>query len=202
MTEEQNIKDHLAIEIIFKKAKGFRLSKKPSKKPYPIQRTPYKLGLHITNVGDTPFPGATISNLWIEAMPILQQIHKQIAIKALNPNEDTEVWLVETSIFYVDGINWIKSDLKSTDPSHTINTYQSIDVDFKQPPSGENHWRNFIHVQPRLELLQTRTNIWIMILTALIFVNTVFELETIKRNTLQTLGDFFGFISQLLKHLS
>ena len=192
----------IRLEFIFKNSKNKIFNFR--KKNHLVQGEPFEYGFKITNIGDELFSGALLSKFKITlcSMNMVVSSNKKPNIKQLNPNESTEIYF-DVVTMAISGPIWIEAEFEAKDKEVTIYTYQ-YDVNHKNDEKYDvpNKWAMNDFVQGRLELLQTNTNIQILILTIITVLEGIFGLENIIRKTFSILGCIFKGISDFFLYLS
>lgn len=196
-----DLTDKLLLEFLFKQRTNPLLGRQDC----PVQSIPFELGLRVTNYGDTPFLGGTISSVALTHKETNIEIafSRQAAIPLLNPREATALWL-ETTVSQFQGPLWLSCKLRPNHPTRTITTMQRTfgtqEVDTYRAP---NAWGKVIYIQPRMELLQTRTNLLILILTLIVLFESLFGLETMLNAALgaviTVLSEVAAFLASVVR---
>jgi len=151
------------------------------KYPFLIQNEPFEYGLKIKNIGSESFSGATISEFTISSgdgfSGFAQQAQSTPKIKALNPNEEYELYF-DRYTFWHEGSIGTRCKLSPDKEGEVIKTYQHHrDHDFDEPYKNENEWWHDYYCQSQQQLLQTRTNNLILVLTVITVIEAVFGLK-------------------------
>jgi hypothetical protein len=151
------------------------------KYPFLIQNEPFEYGLKIKNIGSEPFSGATIVDFTINSGTIIQPAKSKIKIKALNVMEEYEIYFDKYTLWHEGSIS-TQCALVPDKPNEIISTYQyHKDHDTDEIYRVKNQWWHDFYCQSQQQLLQTRTNNLILLLTVITVVEAVFGLkETAK----------------------
>jgi hypothetical protein len=172
------VEHNLLIEFLFRN-QGSLLYRRLK---FPIQHVPFRFGVRITNIGAIPFVGATITGFKISSDPLSSsyEVDKQVAVRALNPNESVDIWLGGTTPL-MEGTCWVSCVLSPTVPGNVIKTFQKDAVTgaIEAFLQANNQWGDGLYIQRQMELLQARTNTLILLLTGLMFVDAVFGLRIV-----------------------
>ena len=169
-----------------------------------IQNKPFTYGVKVTNISDKVFPGATIKNFQasIKTANLAITSSEEPQIKSLNPKETTELYFDTYTCLHM-GALWITCDLLPTGKNHEIKTYQ-YDKNHKcdEPYNKINKWAEDCFVQGQLELLQSRTNTLILILTSITVLVAVFGLKYLLKSLFIILHICFAFFAEIFKIIS
>lgn len=159
------------------------INKKWYSKHYPflIQNEPFEYGLKVKNIGDAPFSGAAIESFTIESSLVSQAALKVVKIKALNPGESYDLYFDKYTLWH-EGSIATRCKLKPDNGNEEICTYQyHRDHDIDEPYKDKNKWWQDYYCQSQQQLLQTRTNNLILLLTSITVVEAIFGLkDTLK----------------------
>lgn len=188
------MKHKLQIEFIFEIQKKYTFNKFE----HPIQNHPFKYGVQIKNIGDKVFSGAMLKDIRMHSKEhnTVDISNKEFSLPLLNPNDSTKIW-VEPVTTYLTGLVWIDVNLVPNNIDDSITTYQKHKP-FEQAViyGEENKWSDVFFIRGENELQQARTNSYILILTALTFLQGAFGINKllsalleIIRNTLLYMAD-------------
>ena len=193
----------LRIEILFKNNKRQFTKKVFSKNP--IQGSPLKIYLRVTNISKSICKGAKVSFAEFEskAHNIRTAISHDVQIKSLNPAEQ-EVTELDVNTFNLDGSYWFSCNVIPESEDQEILTFQYDDNHNKDEYYDLNKWGASIFVEGKLSSLQATTNKYILILTAITVIEAVFGLKNMIKFFLvliskifSLLGEFFSYVSSL-----
>ncbi|MDO9517218.1 MAG: hypothetical protein Q7J10_04115 [Methanosarcinaceae archaeon] len=171
------MENKLQIEFIFEIKKKFTFKNFK----FPIQNHPFKYGLRIKNIGNNVFSGATLKNIQMpsDKCNLNYTLDKEFSLHFLNPNDSAEIWF-EQMTTYITGLIWIKVDLVPNNIDDFITTYQKDKHSEQANDYGKkNKWGDVFFIQGENELQQARTNSYILILTALTFLQGAFGIDKI-----------------------
>ncbi|HDY8173973.1 TPA: hypothetical protein RQL04_004473 [Vibrio vulnificus] len=177
------------------------------KYPFLVQNEPFEYGLKIKNIGAEPFSGATISEFKITSGGGLMGGFEQKAlstpkIKALNPGEEFDFYF-DRYTFWHEGSIGTHCQLIPDKEGEVIRTYQHHrDHDFDEPYSKENAWWHDYYCQSQQQLLQTRTNNLILMLTVITVIEAVFGLKDSFKAILGLLAMATNQVTLLLQWLA
>ena len=160
------VEHKLLVETLFERSRSGRISRHlPFRRlRNPIQGVPLHWGFKVTNLGKSPFPGATVKWIRIKSELTNASFEKkeEFSIPSLNPNHSHRYLLSDTITFSFDGPAWISCILQPPDSSDRINTFGRIGSEF-----STNSWNDDTYVDQKLAVNQARTNRLLLALTAL-----------------------------------
>ncbi|EPP5340418.1 hypothetical protein ACUSRM_004581 [Vibrio alginolyticus] len=210
MTNEVNVQqEEFDIQVRFKSK---NVSKSFIKQEHIVQGEPFIWGVEITNIGNKPTPEAKITSAQIYdlAEKYFQYMgEEEKSVKSLNPQEAIYIELDRTSV-YLEGIQWAEILIEPKADDCHFKTYQyeahhNRTTAFSDSDEDLNKWMDSIYIQKRSELLQARTNQYILILTFITVWESVIGLsESLKALSvgleflLSNAAKFFGYLGSLL----
>ncbi|OOE36190.1 hypothetical protein BZG05_01530 [Salinivibrio kushneri] len=188
------------------------VSKSFIKQKHIVQGEPFIWGVEITNIGNKPTPegritGAEIHDLAEKFFQYMEEEEK--SVKSLNPQETVYIELDRASV-YLEGIQWAEIIIEPKVENCQFKTYQyeahhNRTIAFSNSEDDLNKWMDSIYIQKRSELLQARTNQYILVLTLITVWESVIGLsETLKAIStgleflLSNAAKFFGYLGSLL----
>lgn len=176
-------------------------SKKFFKHPNVVQGEPFSWGVTIENIGDKPSASFKIIDAGFHDLDekFFQTTDKEIFVRSLNPGEKTYVD-IDLSTIYLDGVLWMFVDLEPEHAGVKVVTFQKdpktgLVSKFHDDDEDYNKWMSEIYIQKRMELLQARTNNYILLLTIVTVWQSIFGLK-------ETLITLFAFASAIFRGLS
>ena len=110
----------------------------------------------------------------------------QLLIPTLNPDQSAELW-IDVATSQIQGALWFSCTLIPFDETREIHTLQRDPGATVISKYKVNSWAKIIYIQPKLELLQTRTNILIFILTLIVFIDSLIGIKEIAKSIIQVL---------------
>lgn len=140
-----------------------------------IQTIPFEVGLKITNIDNKPFPGATISSIWIKSASgqnIGEKIDKEFSVPSINPNQSVVVNLGKTGT-YMFGLAQIQINLLSAEKDKAIATYQRNQFTGEIQRYQINSWIDFFYIRSIDEYTRDNTNNVLGRITIVMAVMTV-----------------------------
>lgn len=194
------IEHHLIIEFVFRQRRSWGFPRTR----YPVQGVPFKFGVRIENPTSRPFPGATISNFQggshTSSMGFLS--HNVIAAPSLNPGDATILW-IDSAETDLEGPIWLSCDVRAIEASHSVVTFQRERTSGNVSRFGDlNKWGDGGYIQRKMELLQAQTNVLLLILTALMFLDAVVGLKAMLQFVARGVGSLFSVLGAALMKLT
>lgn len=167
-----------------------------------VQGEPFSWGVKIKNIDNKPTPPSRIVLAHIQDVNdkfFLSMEKDEIFVRALNPNEEIYV-NIDTGTIFLEGMQWAKINIIPNDEDVHFETYQFDDqhqltILYTDCEEEENSWMDTIYIQKKMELLQSRTNNYILLLTALTVWESLFGIKATVKN-------FFEMISFCLLKIS
>jgi hypothetical protein len=180
------VDDEEQLELIPEKIVDLRLQfiHKPINKawyakkfPFLVQNEPFEYGLKIKNIGSEPFSGALIKDFSIKAGALRQNALKAVKIKPLNPGEEFDLYIDKYTLWHEGSIS-TSCVLIPDKIGEKIHTYQHHrDHDADELHHTPNEWWHDYYCQSQQQLLQTRTNNLILLLTVITVIEAIFGLK-------------------------
>ncbi|MGF1771482.1 hypothetical protein L4C42_04130 [Vibrio wakamikoensis] len=192
----------LRVELKFKPLKRSRIKPKGASLTV-VQGIVYQAHLVVTNLSNKTFKGASVQNVKFEFLGhnVHQTVNHDIQIPAINPKGTAKVEVTACS-FNLDGGGWLGVDLVSDADDQEVQTYQ-YDLALKQDEvyDTKNKWGTSFYIEGKLATLQSKTNNYILVLTAMTVLEAVFGIKAILVFLLAQLAEFFGGISKFFSWL-
>lgn len=174
----------------------------------PVQGEPFIWGVEITNISDVASPQMEISNAALHSLDknYFVNADKQISVRPLNPGESLYVEVDRVTAF-IEGVVWAKAKLSSSSSVYDIAPFQidtNHDVRSRCHLDEENdtNWVEDIYLHKKSEVLQSRTNNLIVVLTVITVVEAVFGIKKCLVFFVWVLAESFGYFSSLFSWLS
>ncbi|HEV2110862.1 MAG TPA: hypothetical protein VGT99_05860 [Gammaproteobacteria bacterium] len=212
-TPAAKIEDRLLLMPIIQPFKKTWLRKKTFAKAFPfitnklvhdpVQGCGYHLGFSVKNIGDNPFPGGSITNIQFidpSGRTVVNTSQKSAAIRMLNPGESEDI-TIEKWTPSAGGLLRLRCDVNPNDSStREIQTYtRDMGTDaIDEVIPNKNIWTNHVYVEKRADALQARTNLILVILTILTFVQGAFGLDKIWSGLISILHTVFLTLANLI----
>jgi len=199
MTENKKKQVDLRIQFIHRPLKRrwfiFR------KYPFLIQNEPFEYGVKIKNIGKTAFAGAVINSFIIQFLSVdknlVQNTSAKPNIAPLNPNEEIAIYFDRYTLWH-EGSLGLKCELIPTNADEILQTFQHHrDHDSDEPYRTHNEWWQDYYCQGELQLLQSRTNNLILLLTVITVLEAIFGLKKILKFLLEVLVFIFSSLTEL-----
>lgn len=189
----------LLIQAIYRPARKWQILFRKR----PTQNKVFWYGLKIKNIAKNPFPSGMIKNINIsslEGKSLINKCLKNFKIKTLNPDDEQLIW-VEKFFNSLSGIIWLNCLLEADDKKN-IFSYQ-YDKGTRESTRYEsiNKWGDSSYVFSSFEYHQRITNKLLIILTALVLLETIWGIKDILIFILKTLGRLFDFLSIVINGL-
>lgn len=187
----------LVVDFIFKTN-----SRNPFKKPmFPIQNRTFEVGVYIRNIGNNVFPGGTLKNSQItsaENKSTYESIDKEFSVPIINPGQNTSIWMGKMTTFLA-GLVWVSGSIFPQNiTTEKITTYQT-ERGTNEPVSPKNNvWGSSSFIKSGAEVESSYTNSLILLLTFLVFLETVFGLKNILIFIIHVIGYYFSVFGNFL----
>lgn len=170
-----------------------------------VQGEPFSWGVKIKNIDNKPTPPSKIVSAHIQDLNdkfFLSMEQDELFVRALNPNEEIYV-NVDTGTIFLEGMQWAKIDIVPNDKKIHFETYQFDDHHqltnlYSDCEEEENSWMDTIYIQKKMELLQSRTNNYILLLTALTVWESLFGIKATVKNIFEMISLSLLKISEFL----
>jgi hypothetical protein len=145
--------------------------------PFLVQNEPFEYGLKIKNIGTEPFSGALINEFGITAETVTQLALKAVKIKPLNPGEEYDLYIDKYTLWHEGSVS-TRCTLVPDKTGEIIHTYQHHrDHDADELFPKPNEWWHDYYCQSQQQLLQTKTNNLILLLTTITVIEAIFGLK-------------------------
>ena len=224
MQETITVQEQFNLSIVFvrieeKKSKFQSIRKKINPnidfdKNHLTQGTPFSWGIKVKNIDTKPTPECIIKNYGLKNTEETYHIAPspltapEKRLRTLNPEEETTIML-DHAIPYLEGILWAHLKIESAKQGQIINAYQhnphhNIDSICHPIKDGSN-WYDIVYVQDKMELLQNRTNNYILALTIISVWESLFGIKStlsrlfsISASTFESIGNGLKYLASLL----
>ena len=182
------------------------------KKKRVIQAKPFKPGLVVKNIGATASPELTIKKLTITSSDggkIKYNVFGELCVERLGSGTSKEILWPSATTIIAKGKTWVECEIVPQNQEYTIQAHQFNKVSKRPTPCrAQNKWKAPLLVRGELESQQASTNLLILILTALVFLDGVWGLGAIFKEAVGILGfivrlieSLFGFIGALISKI-
>ncbi|MEZ9233829.1 hypothetical protein AB4259_22515 [Vibrio amylolyticus] len=190
---------HLRLQFIHKPLKKNWYARKY---PFLIQNEPFEYGLRVKNVGSESFSGATISEFRIESSNLSQEALSTPKLKPLNPGEECDIYFDRYTLWHEGSIG-TRCTLVPDHNGEKLITYQHHrDHDTDEKYETENAWWQDYYCQSQQQLLQTRTNNLILLLTVITVIEATLGLKDSAKFIFSVLAWLFGKVGFLFHWLA
>ena len=201
--QKQLLEHRLLVDLVFDIPRRFPYLRKPLD---PIQNMPFRYGFRFTNIDTKPFPGAVVKEVNTESLDLkdvgFNEPGHEFSIGALNPDEQRVIWMPGSCKTSLQGVMWVSFHLTPVAPNAKILTYRrGFGSNSKNYDAGSNSWHADAFIQGQMETEQARTNTLIMVLTALMFWETVFGIKNTLLTILRGVYWSFAFLTVLIGNL-
>lgn len=179
------------------------------KKQEVIQGEPFEWGVIIKNISTTPTPEAKITSAMINFREKdfgITMDTDSVFVRSLNPNEEIKV-LLNSCTCYVDGALTTDIEIIPNTPNSFFITYQyekhhNKNMLYSDSFDKYNQWIDMFPVQNKMEVLQSKTNHYILLLTVVTAWESLFGIKETVKNILLlmklTFLSAFEFLSWLV----
>ncbi|MFQ2290828.1 hypothetical protein ACK323_04825 [Aeromonas enteropelogenes] len=173
-----------------------------------VQGEPFEWGVIIKNIGALPTPEAKIADaiIFCDATKLkITMDNDEIFVRSLNPGEEIKISLNNCKC-YKDGALWAGISITPNDSNCIFITYQydmhhNKNMLYSKDEDKYNQWADLIYIQNKMELLQSQTNNYILLLTFVTAWESIFGIKATLIKTLQGLGYIFIMMSDVMKFL-
>jgi hypothetical protein len=164
---------------------------------HPIQGQTFEFGFRVTNHGTAPFPGATIKNIEIRAGELGHSWPESYTVGRLNPHASEAFWVGPVTSL-LEGPVMIGLHVASP-PGADVVTYQRDWSSGRAEPAqtSKNHWMDHWFLERRLELLQARTNLLLLVIAVLTLLEGAWGLRRMATAGAHVLAGLFGWLAAL-----
>ncbi|WP_105199087.1 hypothetical protein [Pseudoalteromonas sp. T1lg10] len=177
-------------------------SKKFKNHAFIVQGEPFSWGITIKNIDTKPSPEAVVTLAGIRDLnekyfQCMEENEKYV--RSLNPNEEIYIEIDRATI-YLEGMQWCYVDIEPKDNSHFFVTYQydanhKRIVRYSEYEDDNNKWIDHMYIQKKMELLQSRTNQYILLLTVITVWESVFGIKNTIKNLAFIFSTLFNWIA-------
>lgn len=142
----------------------------------PVNARPFSLGLEVTNRGSSDFPGGTISNIRIFRKGYEESFGASLELRTLKPGEFRELLVDKGVVVAQSGLHWVDCKVEASDGKKIIAYQKTLggDIGSGEPKDKPGWCRSPLLVDDLFQLHQRRKNYWLVILTTIMVVLTIF----------------------------
>jgi hypothetical protein len=200
-SEIQSVGFKILIKFCFKnKVRQF------TKHPHIVQGESFCWGIKIKNIDVTPTPAAKITTAHIRDLneKFFQSMEEdEIYVRALNPNEEIYIE-IDTATVFLEGMQWAEIEIAPDDKISYFKTYQyeeshKLIKRYYDSDEDKNEWMDSIYIQKKMELLQSKTNTYILLLTILTVWESLFGIKATVKNIFEVLSIALIKISEFIQ---
>ncbi|MCH1923862.1 hypothetical protein L9G74_04890 [Shewanella sp. C32] len=167
-----------------------------------VQGEPFSWGIKIKNIDTKATPEANIVSAGIKDLndKFFQDMeYDEIFVRSLNPNEEIFIE-IDKCLIFLEGMQWCYLTVVPKDEDKYFETYQFDDSQKKSIKFGideedDNNWMDHLYIQKKMELLQSRTNNYILLLTLVTVWESVFGIKDSLKNLAEILSLFFNWVA-------
>ena len=125
--------------------------------------------------------------------------HYPFKIGSFYPNEEIYIEIDRATI-YLEGMQWCYVDIEPKNNNHLFITYQydanhKRIVRYSDYEDDNNKWMDHMYIQKKMELLQSRTNQYILLLTMITVWESVFGIKNTLKNMAFISSSLFNWIA-------
>lgn len=178
------------------------------KHPHIVQGEPFTWGVKIKNIDTNPTPEATITSASIRDLNekfFHSMDDKEIYVRSLNPGEEIYIEIDKATVF-LEGMQWAEVDIEPKEEIYYFETHQFDEKHntvkkYYDTEEDKNEWMDSIYIQKKIELLQSKTNNYILLLTIITVWESVFGIKDTLRNIVNLFASVLVFLSDSLSWL-
>lgn len=176
-----------------------------------IQGTPFTWGIKVKNIDTKPTPEGVINKYGLKNMdgnycmgPFPTNTPEK-KLRTLNPEEETIITL-DSTVSYINGALWAFLYIKpansnQTFTTHQHNPYHNTNAICFETKEGDN-WYDTVYVQDKMELLQNRTNNYILALTVISVWESLFGINKTLSFTFTSIAKLLGLIGNGFNYMA
>ena len=167
-----------------------------------VQGEPFSWGVTIKNIGSKPTPEGTITGAGIKDLNDKYFQYMEASekfVRSLNPNEEIFIEIDE-GVIYLEGVQWSYIDIKPNEEdkvfiTHQFDKHHNKTTKFWVDDEDDNRWMDQVYIQKKMELLQSRTNQYILLLTIVTVWESIFGIKDTLKNFATLLSIIFTWIA-------
>jgi hypothetical protein len=183
-------------------------SKKYKQHNHIVQGEPFSWGVTIKNIDIKPSPEAIITDGGIKDLDdkfFQYMTQKEIYIRSLNPDEEIFIE-IDKGVIFLEGIQWCYLHIEPKDDdkcfiTHQFDEHHNITSPLFIDDEDNNNWLEQIYIQKKMELLQSRTNQYILLLTMITVWESIFGIKDTLKNLSTILSGMFNWIACVVEWL-
>ncbi|WP_421268616.1 hypothetical protein [Aeromonas veronii] len=213
--ERQSFKISISFVNISAKKELFAFIKRKFNKFYDIERShlvqgePFTWGLKVKNIDNKPTPTGKISQFGIRNFEsnyfLTTNSDDTRVLPPLNPNDEVIIRM-DNDASYVEGALWAYALIEPENNNYEFETYQYNPYHNKHTYNGmdeynESNWMDNIYIQKKVELLQAKTNNYILILTIISVWESIFGIKKTLIYAWLNIADFIYATAIWMKSL-
>ncbi|WP_046007490.1 hypothetical protein [Pseudoalteromonas rubra] len=173
-----------------------------------VQGEPFSWGITIKNIDTKPTPEANIVAAGIKDLDdkVFQYMEEQEKfVRSLNPNEEIFIE-IDRGVIFLEGMQWCYLSIHPKSEGKYFETYQFDEshnrvVKFYIDEEDNNNWMDHVYIQKKMELLQSRTNNYILLLTLVTVWESIFGIKNSLKSLAVILSLVFSWIADGIEWL-
>lgn len=193
--------DHILIEFVHRPFKATILSR--FFKHRLVQGEPFKMDFQFTNRGNEPSKPFKVTDIGIKDVEGKTGLMSEntLQIKTLNPGETTVIE-ADTFTSWFEGRVILTFRVQFDKESHKVVTYVKDRLTNIISPSRQDpEWIDFIVFQRKIEILQARTNMWLLLITSIALLETIYGVKNLLQGAALILSKGFSFLAAAFSSL-
>ena len=154
-----------------------------------VQGEPFIWGVTIKNIDNKPTPESKITFAQIKDLNdtfFHPMDDGEKFIHSLNPGDEIYMEIDKSTVF-LEGMQWAEVTIEPNDECKYFETYQYDEkhnkvTKYYDNEEDKNEWIDSIYIQKKVELLQSRTNNYILLLTVITVWESLFGIKDTVKN--------------------
>ncbi|MFM4843429.1 hypothetical protein ACEUDP_01640 [Aeromonas caviae] len=167
-----------------------------------VQGEPFTWGIRVKNIDNKPTPSGFITLYGIKNLEdsycLSDYDNNPKALKPLNPDESTVIKL-DSDAAFVEGAQWAYALIKPQGENYEFETYQynayhDKNTKYYGLTADSANWMDSIYIQKKMELLQEKTNNYILTLTIISVWESIFGIKETLVNILTNAAEILNML--------
>ncbi|NTV79600.1 MAG: hypothetical protein HGA25_10830 [Clostridiales bacterium] len=170
-----------------------------------VQNRPFIFGLRIKNIDSKNIPDGIIKKLHfksVEGGTLLHNVEEELSFSKLNPGQEEIIWWPSPHSLPFRGSIFVSCDVISDNSNSNFFTYQWDRNCKRASKFHPDRWGEALSVRGELEQQQATTNMYMFVLTCLVFLDGVWGLNNIANMIVNFTLRIFISIGNFLISLS
>ncbi|MEV3808353.1 hypothetical protein RI496_11555 [Aeromonas dhakensis] len=173
-----------------------------------VQGDPFTWGVKVKNIDKKPTPEGTISLFGIKNLDLnyflIPDGEPKRVLAALNPDDEVTIEL-DSCVSFVEGALWAFLKIESNNEnivfeSCQFNPYHNIDT-VCEDHGDEGNWLDSIYIQKKMEILQNRTNKYVLLLTIVSVWESLFGIKKTVVNLLSGIAAILESLENSVRYI-